>query len=243
MKKFLLTIALSFLFLVGGIAHAGISQGISGKVTDAETGDPIPAATVGCVGKPVGGFTGIDDGKYEISVSSAQLGSCDLQVIFTGYQSSEIKNLVISSGKVLEQDFQLQATATPSPDPQIQNTENQENALTQGTGLTIEQLPKYLVGVNSYRDKNLGGEGKELKGDATDVTFWLQRFIRKFSSIIAALGVLFIIWNAFGLVTAAGSADDISKAKTAITWVIIALVLVIFAYVLVKTVISLVYLA
>lgn len=99
------------------------------------------------------------------------------------------------------------------------------------TGILLR--PKYQAGIS--RD---GG----LRGDASDLTHWLQRFGTKIAGAMAAIAVFFVVWNAFNLLIARGDADDISKAKKALTWIIFGLLITIFAYVLVKTVISLTYL-
>lgn len=93
--------------------------------------------------------------------------------------------------------------------------------------------PKYLTGSN--------WESRKYKGDASDLTFWMQKFGNKITSYAAALAVLFIVFNGFMLVTAAGDEDQINKAKTGIRWALIGLVLLGFAYIIVKTVISLAY--
>ena len=91
-------------------------------------------------------------------------------------------------------------------------------------------LPKYLVGASCDPD---------LYGDARDITYWIQKFSGKITTFIAALAVLLIAWNAFGLVMAGGDTDTIATSKKALMWVGIGLLLVIFAYVIVKTAISL----
>ena len=100
--------------------------------------------------------------------------------------------------------------------------------------LTPDQLrPKYLTGSNY--------DSRRSTGDARDITFWLQKFGGKITNYIAALAVLFIAFNGFLMVAAAGDQDQIGKAKTGIIWTLVGLVVLAFAYVLVKTVISLAY--
>lgn len=94
-------------------------------------------------------------------------------------------------------------------------------------------LPKYLVGASCQ---------EELKGDARDITYWIQRFGKQITTFLAALAVLLIAWNAFGLVTAAGDSDQIATHKKALMWIGIGLAVAMFAYVIVKTAISLTFL-
>ena len=109
------------------------------------------------------------------------------------------------------------------------NIEKDPNKLSCRDGL----LPKYLVGANCE---------DELKGDARDITYWIQRFSKQITTFIAAVAVLLIAWNAFGLVTAGGDSDQIATNKKALIWVGAGLLLTVFAYVIVKTIISLTFL-
>jgi hypothetical protein len=103
------------------------------------------------------------------------------------------------------------------------------------TGFECEELlPKYLVGASCV-------ENKELKGDASDLALWIQKFGGKITSMIGIIAVVLIVWNAFNLVTAAGDTDKITQGKNGIIWTIVGLVLTMFAYVIVKTVIVLTY--
>ena len=95
-------------------------------------------------------------------------------------------------------------------------------------------LPKYLVGASC---------DTELKGDARDITYWLQKFSGQITTFIAAIAVLLIAWNAFGLVMAAGDSDQLANGKKALMWVGIGLLLTVFAYVIIKTALSLTFLS
>ena len=95
--------------------------------------------------------------------------------------------------------------------------------------------PRYLVGASDGT--------RNLSGSVEDLTYWFQRFGRKIVGFIAAVAVFFIVWNAFSMVTSMGDADQISSSKKAIQWILIGLALAIFAYVIIKTIISLTYLS
>jgi len=106
---------------------------------------------------------------------------------------------------------------------------------TTSTDLGCKQLlPKYLVGASC--------DTSDLKGDARDITYWIQKFSGKITTFIATLAVVLIAWNAFGLVMAGGEAEQITTSKKALMWVGIGLLLTVFAYVIVKTAISLSFL-
>ena len=62
-----LVLLLSFLTLVGGVAGAQDIQ-VTGKVTDASTGDPVPGAAIMVKGVANGVISDVDGG-YVISVA------------------------------------------------------------------------------------------------------------------------------------------------------------------------------
>jgi len=112
---------------------------------------------------------------------------------------------------------------------------SRERLITDMTGFGCNELmPKYLVGANCV-------ENSTLKGDATDIAVWVQKFGGKITGMIGMIAVVLIVWNAFKIVTAAGEEEKISQGKKGIMWTIIGLVLTMFAYVIVKTVIMLAY--
>ncbi len=71
-----------------------------------------------------------------------------------------------------------------------------------------DTMPRYLVGANCE-------ENKTLEGDATDLAMLMQKFGGKITGMIGMIAVLFIIWNAFKIVAAAGDETKISEAKQA----------------------------
>jgi hypothetical protein len=92
------------------------------------------------------------------------------------------------------------------------------------------QPPKYLP----------RSEAK-LEGNAGDITIFLQKLTNGITGIAAAIAVLFLIQNSFSLVIATGNSDNISKAKKGIIWSLVGLVLIMGAFIVVKTVISITY--
>jgi hypothetical protein len=97
-----------------------------------------------------------------------------------------------------------------------------------------ETMPKYLVGASC-------NENKKLKGDASDIATWIQKFGGKITSLMGMIAVVFLVYNAFLITTAAGDADRISQGKRGIMWTILGLMVAMFAYLIVKTVIVFMY--
>lgn len=90
-------------------------------------------------------------------------------------------------------------------------------------------VPKFMPGANNKEE------------DPSNFTKMIQNIINGLTGIAGGIAILFIVINAAGLVFAVGNSDDISNAKKGLTWSIIGLILIIFAYVIAKTVINLTY--
>lgn len=107
MKKIIHSILLGLaLLLLPGLAWA--QQGtVTGTVTEAETGDPLPGATVQIPDLGSGTATN-SDGQYRITGVPA--GEQTLQVSFVGYQTDE-RTVNIPSGGTVRVNFQLQLRA------------------------------------------------------------------------------------------------------------------------------------
>jgi len=91
-----------------------------------------------------------------------------------------------------------------------QNLARKQEAMMEGiTGFKCnETMPRYLIGANCE-------DNKTLEGDATDLAMLMQKFGGKITGMIGMIAVLFIIWNSFKIVTAAGDETKISEAKQA----------------------------
>jgi predicted cobalt transporter CbtA len=92
--------------------------------------------------------------------------------------------------------------------------------------------PKHLVDAE---------ETKELAGNASDITRFIQKIANGITTVAASIAVFFIVYNAFGLVKSAGDSDSIGNSKKGLIWSLAGLALIMFAYVLVKTIISIIY--
>jgi len=106
MKRLIPSIAFTFaLLLLPGLAWA--QQGtITGTVTEAETGDALPGATVQVPDEGTGAATG-SDGQYRITGVPA--GEQTVRVTFVGYQAAE-RTVNVPEGGTVRANFQLQTT-------------------------------------------------------------------------------------------------------------------------------------
>lgn len=90
--------------------------------------------------------------------------------------------------------------------------------------------PKYLPGMQTQRT-----------GSAKDITTVAQKATNVLIGFAGVVTVFFFVWNAVVLVLSVGGAEEITKAKRGLTWAAVGLVLIIFAYVIVKSIIFVTY--
>lgn len=92
-----------------------------------------------------------------------------------------------------------------------------------------------------YPQHLVGADDKSLQGDASDITVFFQRFANGLTILAGSLAVIFIVINAFTLVVGLASENARSNAKRGLIWSIVALLLIIMSYVIVKTIVSISY--
>ena len=105
-RKFLTAIAL---ILATGTMAYGQTGEISGKVTKAKSGEPIPQANilVKSQGSQKGGATTDFDGKY--SVKPLAPGEYTVRVSFVGFQDKRIKGVEVNSDKIRRLNVKLRS--------------------------------------------------------------------------------------------------------------------------------------
>lgn len=102
--KRLITILFFFLLLTG-IALAGTTGKLKGKVTDQQTGEPLIGANVLMVGTSFGAATNIN-GEY--TITNLQPGSYEVRFSYIGYQTKTISNIRVSTDLTTELNSQLE---------------------------------------------------------------------------------------------------------------------------------------
>ena len=142
------------------------------------------------------------DRKYTVLGYFSKDGkSRDIEMTFKypGYKDVE-KSFPVKTIKVETKETNIEFTE--------QNLASKQEAMLKGiTGFDCnETMPRYLIGANCE-------ENKTLEGDAADLAMLMQKFGGKITGMIGMIAVLFIIWNSFKIVTAAGDKTKISEAK------------------------------
>src|SRR5690606_38891719 len=100
MKSYLACLALGFLFPLAALSQTTVS----GKITDMETGDPIPFANVIVLGLDVGAATDFE-GNYSLSFDAH---ADSIKASYVGYESLSKK---LTVGVTQTVSFQLGAAA------------------------------------------------------------------------------------------------------------------------------------
>jgi outer membrane receptor protein involved in Fe transport len=103
-KKLLFTI---FIALISGTVYAQSGK-ITGKVVDAETGEPLTGATVGIQGTTRGALVDFDGNYLILNVPP---GSYVLEARFLGYSTVVVQDVVVRTDLTTEQDFKMQLEA------------------------------------------------------------------------------------------------------------------------------------
>lgn len=105
--KFILTLFFVILSACIALYAQPLHQSIRGKVTDKQTKTPLPGANVIVVGTdPILGSSTDADGNFNIT--SVPVGRVQLSITFVGYHAITFSNLLVSSGKELIIDAELE---------------------------------------------------------------------------------------------------------------------------------------
>ena len=105
MKRIMLLFAvMCYVSITVGKASEGTIKGI---ITDAQSNDPIPFASITAIqdGISILGTTSDFDGKYTLKPLKA--GKYDLEFSYVGYQTKRIEGVVVSSNKITQQHISL----------------------------------------------------------------------------------------------------------------------------------------
>ena len=108
-----------------------------------------------------------------------------------------------------------------------------------------EKLPN-LPGAATKVSSNAQRTGESIRstmlvGDSSDIIYFIKKTIDNFTVFAAGIAILFIVINALRLTISGLDSEQLGKAKKGLTWSAIGLLLVIFSYVVVRTIILLAF--
>lgn len=148
MKK-IQAMLLALLLLCGTSLWAQATGQISGKITDAKTGDALIGANVALVELPTGAAADLD-GNYLIRNLPA--GTYTLRISYVSYANKVVNNIVVETGKTTTLDVIMQEQAIQGKEIVVEanvitSTENavlqqQRKAATIGDGVAAEQIKR-----------------------------------------------------------------------------------------------------
>lgn len=160
------------ILLVAGMGFAH-SQTLSGKITDSETGEPLPGAQVFVKGTFVGTTTDVN-GAYSLDVD----GSVTVVIAYIGYKTQEVATSGGSGDFAMEQDVLRQDEVVVTGLVSTVKRRNAANAVASVSGddlvnaptQTLDQaLSGQFAGVNIRRNTGApgGGVNVNLRGQST----------------------------------------------------------------------------
>lgn len=148
------TVFVSFL-LVLGVSLSGVAYGqqsVSGAVTDAETGNPLPGVNIRVVGTETGTVTG-PEGTYEVTAPSPD---ASLRFSFVGYETRTVaidgrstidvrlQSETLTGTEVVVTGYSEQRRADVTGAVDVADVENMQ---TEGSELVTEQMQGQVSGV------------------------------------------------------------------------------------------------
>lgn len=118
-------ITLSVLFGLSTTLAVAQQAIITGKVTDAESGEPLRGATVQVIETKKGGYT---DTKGEYRIKKVAAGTYTLKFSFVGYDAKTVANVVVADGETKEVNIIMGMTVSAAAEVVVQADRINDNA-------------------------------------------------------------------------------------------------------------------
>lgn len=97
---------------------AALTQDIRGRIVDAETGSPLPFATISIqTVEPIIGATSDEDGLFRIE--NVPIGRHNIRASFVGYETQIIPEILVTTGKEIVLDIKLKEKVSKVNEVQI----------------------------------------------------------------------------------------------------------------------------
>jgi len=127
--------------------HAQNTQTLRGKVTDADTGWPIPGASIVIRNSdPLRGTVTDIDGEFKLE--NITVGRHNLQISFMGYQPAGMSNIIVESGKETVLEVPLQESTIETEEVVVnggtnKSQANNEMAVVSARSFSVEETERY----------------------------------------------------------------------------------------------------
>lgn len=103
-QPYLLVLSILYIFFLQNVVLAGTSGKIAGKVTDADTGEPLIGANIMIQGTTIGAASDVDGDYFFINISP---GTYELKVSMLSYTQKIITNIVVNSDRTTMLNIEL----------------------------------------------------------------------------------------------------------------------------------------
>ena len=162
-KMWVSIISVMFLLVGSGTVSAQSVGKISGKIVDAETGEPLIGCNILVVGTTLGGSTNTDGEYFILNVPP---GKYDLQASILGYQKTLMRGAIVDVGRTTTADFKLSAAAVLMQEVVVQATRpDVEREKTSTSAIIRSEDVQALAGIRDV------GDVLNLAADVTDGHF------------------------------------------------------------------------
>ena len=171
LRKLLVFTAIVFATNALVFAQGGGSGALKGKITDKDTKEAIPFASVVVEqgGKQFGGVNSDIDGNYTIKPLAA--GKYDIKAVYVGYKPLMIEKVVINNDQITFYDIQMEKTSQTLKEFVVKDYEvpliSKDQTATGGTmtsdemskmpGRSAESVAVTVGGVYQDMNGNIGG--------------------------------------------------------------------------------------
>lgn len=184
MKKLIILILSIFVLYNMSAQQQQIVQTIRGVVTDRISGETLPFVSIGLSDLPSIGITTDDNGQF--SLKNVPLGRHNIQASFVGYETTIVKEVMLTSAKEVFIEIAMNPTALELNEIVVTNTTNKEQssnkmALAGGQLLSMEEASRYAGGmddparlVSSFAgvSSSVGNNGISVHGNAPSLLQW-----------------------------------------------------------------------
>lgn len=184
MNKLILLIFVAFISHHMSAQQMQLVQNIRGVVIDHLSGEALPFVSVGLSDFPDIGTTTDDDGQFILR--NVPIGRHNIQASFVGYETTVIKEIMLTSTKEVFLEIAMNPTALELSEVVVTTVTNKEQssnkmALTGGRLLSVEEASRYAGGmddparlVSSFAgvSPSVGNNGISVHGNAPSLLQW-----------------------------------------------------------------------